>query len=401
MARLPENETICDEKRLLICCARTKMPPAIAEQVRELAGRRLDWDYLLTEAAENSIGPLLDRNCRSVVPSAIPPDAMERLKNASRLNTVRNLFLTAELHKILELFRSSGIIAIPYKGPVLAEQAYGDLTLRNFDDLDIILPQHDLPKAHAAILELGYRPRFPWILSPRVTRSQVPGEYNYRNEERRVMVELHTELTLRHFPVTPNLNDFAQRMSTVILGGREVRSFSVEDLLPILCIHGSKDFWERISWVVDISELIQRQADLDWDGALGTAEALRAERMLHLGLALASDLLEAPLPEEILKRVRGDVDAQSTAQAVERLLLIREWPRLDARGRFGFRRRMVPGLLAGWRYSIRLAVIPAEEDWETMRLPGPLAPLYIALRPLRLLYKYGWMGARGREGASS
>jgi hypothetical protein len=26
----------------------------------------------------------------------------------------------------------------------------------------------------------------------------------------------------------------------------------------------------------------------------------------------------------------------------------------------------------------------------TLRLPGPLTPLYIVLRPLRLLRKYGW-----------
>jgi hypothetical protein len=60
---------------------------------------------------------------------------------------------------------------------------------------------------------------------------------------------------------------------------------------------------------------------------------------------------------------------------------------------------MVRGMLAGWRYSLRLAVIPAEEDWEMVQLPGLLAPLYLALRPLRLLAKYGW--ARRRHSPSS
>jgi hypothetical protein len=58
---------------------------------------------------------------------------------------------------------------------------------------------------------------------------------------------------------------------------------------------------------------------------------------------------------------------------------------------------MVQGMLAGWRYSLRLATVPAEEDWEMVQLPGPLAPLYLALRPLRLLHKYGW--ARRRQDA--
>jgi len=88
--------------------------------------------------------------------------------------------------------------------------------------------------------------------------------------------------------------------------------------------------------------------------------------------------------------VRNDRTAVSLASEVQHRLLSRAWPRLDAAGRFRFRRRMLPGTLSGWRYSIRLAVVPAEEDWLMVRLPRALAPLYVALRPLRLLRKYGW-----------
>jgi hypothetical protein len=391
---LPAKDAVCPEKRLLVCCARTRITPAIAEQIRELLARPLDWDYLLSEAAENSITPLFERAIRAAAPGAIPPEPSERLKSASRANTVRCLFLTAELNKILELFQSAGIQAIPYKGPVAAAQAYGDITLREFEDLDIILRQRDLPKAHKIILSLGYQPKFPWILSPGAAASLVPGEYNYRDEARRAMVELHTEITLRHFPVVPDLDDFCARLVPVELSGHAVRSFCVEDALPILCIHGSKDFWERFSWIADVSELVQAHPALDWEQVERRAESLKAQRMLHLGLVLAASLLDAPLPPEILGRAQADASAAEVAEEVRHRLLSRELPPLDSKGRFHFRRRMVPGTLAGWRYSIRLAVVPAEEDWLMMRLPVPLAPLYIALRPLRLLRKYGWAGRR-------
>jgi hypothetical protein len=268
------------------------------------------------------------------------------------------------------------------------------LTLRDFDDLDIILPQRDLPKAHEAMLVLGYRARFPQILSNNSKTALVPGEYNYRDEKRRAVVELHTDLTLRHFPVIPEIDRFAQRLNNVMVAGHEVPTFAPEDLLPVLCVHGSKDFWERISWVADIAELIQRQADLDWDAAFRTAESLRVERMLHLGLALADDLLQAPMPVEIRKRVRDDSDALSVAREVKQRTLGRGLSSAGTISRLRFRRRMVPGILAGWRYSIRLAVVPAEEDWEMVQLPGVLAPLYLALRPLRFLRKYGWAHSR-------
>ena len=121
--------------------------------------------------------------------------------------------------------------------------------------------------------------------------------------------------------------------------------------------------------------------------------------MLHLGLALANDPLQAPMPEEIRKRVRGDGEAVAVAREVEERTLSRNGFGVSAGKRMLFRRRMVRGTLAGWRYSLRLAVIPAEEDWEMVQLPKLLAPLYLALRPLRLLAKYGW--ARRRQSASS
>jgi hypothetical protein len=368
------------------------MSPAILERIRAILARPLDWPYLLSEASENSITPLFERAIRAAAPDAIPREYAAQLKSASRANTVRCLFLTAELNKIIELFQAAGIQAIPYKGPVAAQQAYADVTLREFEDLDIILRQRDLPKAHEIILSLGYQPKFPWILSPGAAASLVPGEYNYRDVARRAMVELHTELTLRHFPVVPNLDDFSPRLVPVELSGRTLHTFCVEDALPILCIHGSKDFWERLSWIADISELVQSHPALDWDQVQRRAESLKAQRMLHLGLALAANLLDAPLPPEILARMNADAVPSMIAAEVRHRLLSRELPALDAKGRLQFRRRMIPGTLDGWRYAFRLAVVPAEEDWLMMRLPVPLAPLYIALRPLRLLRKYGWAG---------
>ena len=391
----PANENLpCPEKQLLVCCARTQITPEIAAGIRKILAGQLDWDYLLWEAEENSITPLLERHLAAVAPGAAPPAAQQQLKKTCRANTVRCLYLTAELFNILRLFQSQNIPAIPYKGPVLAAQAYGDIALREFEDLDIILRQRDVPKAHEIIVSLGYKPKFDWILSPGATASLVPGEYNYRDEPRRAMVELHTEITLRHFPIMPDLDVFIRNLATVCVSDRDIPTFTAEDLLPMLCIHGSKDFWERLSWIADVSELIRSHPALDWDRVLRFAEPLHATRMLNLGLALATRVLDAALPPEVNARVQSDRVAGQVAAEVHQRLLSRPFRTLDAAGRFHFRRRMLAKNLEGWRYAARLAVVPSEDDWQMMRLPHALSPLYIALRPLRLLRKYGWAGRR-------
>jgi hypothetical protein len=382
-------DTVCDEKQLLLCCGRVRMQPAIAERIRYLASRPLDWDYLFSEAAENSLIPLLYLQLNGFAAEQVPAQQMDRLNMAARANTVRSLFLTAELIRVMDALVSRGVRAIPYKGPTLAAQAYGDVTLRQFGDLDIILRHADLPKAHEAMLGLGYRPKFAWILSPDVAASLVPVEYSYRDEARQTLVELQTERSLRHFPAPSNLDELTQQLVSVSLSGHEIRTFSPEDSLAILCVHGSKDFWERLSWIVDISEMVQSHESLDWVEVFRSAESFRARRMLCVGLALAADLFDTALPVEIATRVKSDHVAAELAAQIEQRLLSRELPPLSVSGRFRFRRRMVPGAFDGWRYALRLATVPAEEDWEMVRLPGPLALLYIALRPLRLLRKYG------------
>ena len=394
----PANENApSPEKQLLVCCARTKLTPAGATAIRQILQGPLDWEYLLWEAEENSITPLLERHLSAAAPGAGPAAAQEQLKKTCRANTVRCLYLTAELINILRLFQSQNIPAIPYKGPVLAAQAYGDIALREFEDLDIILGQSDVPKAHQIVVSLGYKPKFDWILSPGAAASLVPGEYNYRDEPRRAMVELHTEITLRHFPVKPDLGTFIRNLAPVRLSDREIPTFTAEDLLPMLCIHGAKDFWERLSWIADVSELVQSHPALDWDRVLRFAQPLHATRMLNLGLALAERVLDALLPAEIRARVQADRLAGQVAAEVHQRLLSRPFRTLDAAGRFQFRRRMLAGKLAGWRYATRLAVVPSEDDWQVMRLPRVLAPLYVALRPLRLLQKYGWAGRRAAK----
>jgi len=396
MTPLNENAP-SPEKQLLVCCARTKLTPAGATAIRKILEGSLDWDYLLWEAEENSITPLLGRHLSAVAPAAAPAAAQEQLKKTCRANTVRCLYLTAELINILRLFRSQNIPAIPYKGPVLAAQAYADLALREFEDLDIILRQSDIPKAHEIVVSLGYKPKFDWILSPGAAASLVPGEYNYRDEPRRAMVELHTELTLRHFPVKPDIGAFIRNLAPVRLSDREIPTFTAEDLLPMLCIHGAKDFWERLSWITDVSELVQSHPALDWDRVLRFAQPLHAMRMLNLGLALAERVLDASLPAEISARMQADRVAVQVAAEVHQRLLSRPFRTLDAAGRFQFRRRTLAGKLEGWRYAMRLAIVPSEDDWQVMRLPRVLAPLYVALRPLRLLQKYGWAGRRAAK----
>ncbi|MGH9736031.1 MAG: nucleotidyltransferase domain-containing protein [Candidatus Acidiferrales bacterium] len=378
------------ETELLACCARTFVAPAIAARIRQIAAAPLDWNFVIAQAQEHSILPLVARNLRSLSGDVVPTHVAAQFEPAVRANAVRCLAQTSELVRIADRLASHGIRALPYKGPVIAAQAYRDVAARQFEDLDIILHQRDVPAADGVVRSLGYQPRSAWLHSSN-GRAVVPGEYSYVHPVRQVTLELHTEATLRHFPTAAPLEEFFDRSVDVDLGGSSVQTFCAEDALLVYSIHATKDFWQKLIWTVDIAEMLRAFPNLDWDSVWRTCERIDARRMVHLGLPLAAGILDAQLPRDAHAKVESDSSASALALQIARRLLSHDpaAPPRTARQRFLYRRQTVPGFAAGWRYALRLTLAPAEEDWAATGAPSSNSPLHRAIRPFRLLRKYG------------
>jgi hypothetical protein len=388
------TDEIRPEMQLLLYCARTRLGASHIERIRVLVRPDLNWATFLALADQHGLIPLVHQNLTNL--SARIPDVwLERLDKAARSNAIRALYLGNELARILDVFHSNKITAIPYKGPVLAAQAYRDTALRQFDDLDIIVPQADLSAAHDAMLTLQYRARFPWKRRAETAPSRIPGEYTYRGQGQ-ALVELHTEFTMRHFPVRPDISMFSGRLAQISVDGRNVPTFRAEDALAILCVHGAKDFWERLGWLVDLGALIQTSPQLDWDAVFATADALGARRMLLLGLSLAHELVEVPLSGSLIGKTEADPGVAALAALVRRKLTI-EKQAWSALSRLRFRFGLVESRSEAVRYVWRLATAPAEDEWLGEDTSPFAARLQALARPWRLIRKHGATASHSEE----
>src|SRR5260370_39215060 len=242
------------ERTVLLQCVRAGADEA-AQRLRALAGSGLDWEYLQALAVEHGVVPLLSLRLHDVAGDVVPPERLRRLYELSKSSIFLNLSFAADLFRVLEIFNAAGIPVVLYKGPVLAAQAYGDPSLRVFSDLDLILPHRDAAHACALLVERGFQSEIPLAA---VFSGKVPGQFLFTRQGSRTILELHTERTLRYFPRRLNLEDMLQRLESVPMGGREGLTFSAEDALSLLCVHGSKHFWERLMWVADIAALVPR-----------------------------------------------------------------------------------------------------------------------------------------------
>jgi hypothetical protein len=208
-------------------------------------------------------------------------------------------------------------------------------------------------------------------------------------------VELHTERTLRYFPRRIELDEMNSRLIPLEIGTRKLRTFSVEDTLVMLCVHGAKHFWERLAWIVDIAQLITTE-EVDWALLFVIAAKMESTRVLLLGLYLAHDLFRAPLPKLVLQDACNQKQVQWLANKVREQHMGISDPSTGVWPRALFRLRSRDEFWQGLRHIFRLAISPTESDRQTVSLPRLLAPLYLVVRPWRLLREYG-LGLKRRS----
>jgi hypothetical protein len=386
----PELKRIVASRReheLLLLCARTSVGVEAAGCIKALARGGLDWDYLLGLARRHTVLPLLHRQLGAHAGDAVPRDVRRRLGEKFRDNAARNLLLAGELVRITKFLEAEGVHALAYKGPALAASAYGDLSLRRFLDLDIIVRLRDVPRAKGLLRSLGFS--VPGGLSRSQENALLRSQHNLALARGggKMTVELHWDVAPRRFAAVPLGEEVWARAVAVGLCGGEVKTLSPEDLLVALCVHGTKHFWERLAWVCDVAELLNSNPNLDWPLTLGLARDARVERMLLLALGLASELLGAPLPGGLPRLARADADAARLSREVAaRMFDGTEFEPLSIARGVSFNLRARRRLVEKARY-IRFILTPTDGDLSALRLPAGLTFAYHLLRPFRLLRK--------------
>jgi hypothetical protein len=380
------------EAQLLLACARSRMDDASAAEARAALARGIQWELLLRTAELQGIAPLLNANLGRLFPGQIPSPHAEQLRQACRGIARLNLSLVAELRRLLQRFEERHIPAIPFKGPVLAASAYGNLTLRRFGDLDILVHERDGDAARRLLAELGY-----------VLNYHSPGqEYHFLDKGRQITVDLHQRIASSYFPAAADFDVILARSCPVNLGGATVRGMAPEDTAFGLCVHLAKDYctWkDRLSQLCDLAELMAAEPTLPWDRVLDHARAVGGERIVLLALWLTRELLGSSLPDAVGSRLEGDPDVPRLGTPIKERLLSQLDGSLDyiryrreaqvedfnlhlaIRERRGDRIRLVGNFI---RNRVGQLVTPTEFDHRFLRLPGALAPLYYLIRPIRI-----------------
>ena len=299
--------TLSGELKFLVACCQSMQCKGdrvfiidhIADKTKE------QYTTLISLAISHGILPLVYKSIKEVSAqneSAVPPAFLAELKALYMGVSQRNMLMSAELIRIMKLLKENDIEALAFKGPTLSQMAYGDITLRQYVDLDILVNAEDAFKAGMLFTEHGHRAVKSLSLLSNAICLTASKDFSFYSKSSNVHTELHWKLLEKNLNISIEACNSNGECQTVTINNHPIQTLQNDMLLVYLCVHGSKHAFERIEWISDIDRLIQ-STNIDWEEAISIAENSRSNRSFLLALSLAHMLFKTELPSSIMKQI--------------------------------------------------------------------------------------------------
>lgn len=346
----------------------------------------IDWDLFLQLARHHRVYPTIYRKIKGQNEKCFPADVVQTLNLEYQKNTFRMLHLSAETEKLARLFSGNNIRSLFLKGPVLAFDLYGDISLRTSNDLDILIPIDDLEKMDDLLLKDGYV-KDDYILTVLSDWKWRHHHVTYFHPGKKIKVEIHWRLNPGPAK-EPCFSDLWEQKRISLLTKTPVHILGSEDLFFFLVSHGARHGWSRLRWLADIDKMARQK--LDWDRV---TLLLRKNQTSHLGgqaLVLASKLFGTPDVDGMSALTKGNRSGKLAEDALfylNRMVNLHSNPVPDDVSRY--HKRHLFSLMSKRQklFFIMSMLYPYPIDAETLPLPKRLHFLYFPLHPLLWVWR--------------
>jgi hypothetical protein len=371
---------------IILCIARREVNSHQRAELHRLIKQQINWDYLFATAQAHGLLPLLHKHLATAT-EIVPGHFLSRLKREAVANSQNMLHLVGKQLAVYKLLKENGIRVALFKGPLLAELAYGEMSLRQAGDIDVLIDREQFAPARTVLESLGYE------MTPKLTPAQLSShlkhhcEIQFMRDEWFTVVDLHWDLAPRSFVFAVKADEVLSRLQTVPLSGTAVETFGAEDLVLYQAMHGAKHLWRRLEWISSLAESLRAMPAINWDTIVERAEQAHATRMLALGLRLVEEFSEVHVPAHVLAAVDADGTMQHMASRIRRQLFV-TFGYADSTETNLYNLRIMDRKRDALISALRSIFVPTLPDWQSLALPASLHSLYYAYRPLRLSKVY-------------
>lgn len=382
-----QNKTVntTDEDELLLDMLKTIGTPSSKLPTQYFTPKL--FKKILTQANLHGIIPQLYKTVKDH--SNIPDGSMQVLhQHYTRIVQV-NLLFTAHLLAVTKALEKHSFNYLSIKGPTLSQELYGDISMRQFSDIDLFVDEKDMYGIAELLITLDYTPVLPLSLLKRKKFLELDNDFSFRHNSSNALLELHWKLfPLRH-KMPLSFTELYSSSKTITLQHRNICTLNTAHNLLYLSLHGAKHIFERYEWVYDIHTLIKNNSTLDLEAIYREAKEENLDTPLLLGIFLSQHLFDTPLPTDfqiyktdpIQKLINKILDYYKQDFVF--------WDESDKkRARFLFLSKLFQDQEHKTLWLFKSLFKTSPVDVITFSLPDAFDFLYPVLRPFRLGYKH-------------
>jgi len=354
-----------------------------------------DWDYLYSVADQNCLIPIVAKSIQSNNEIEIPQNILEKIENRNLEIVASNLVKINELRNIQSQFNNENIESIILKGPGIGESLYGDISLRQFGDLDILVNKDQLKQASEIIIKNGYTYSFDLTEEQKIIYENSPLylkdldlHYPFYNPEKNVHIELHWALMPEKYSFSQDVDELFDNSRKIEIKEQEFNVLNSEDCFIYLSLHGAKHCWSMLLWIFDIAVLLTEKKNINWELVIAKSEELNSKRSVLVSVYLANKFFSCEIPR-ILKNY---FEADNTVSMLGDIVIKNfeegyDFEKIEANNKTFFLRSM-EGTIDKFKYLAALIFKPTIYELEYVALPKGFSFLYFFIRPIRLSRKY-------------
>jgi hypothetical protein len=353
------------------------------QSIAEILEHGVDWSYIKQTAIQHGIVPLLYKRLTKDMVSLVPSKEIKCLKQLFLENAANNLRMTQELFRVLDTLTEAGIEAIAFKGPVLAVQGYGDLSMRSFSDLDVLIRESDFDVTYKILLKNGFTPNYPIDSRTKKKLAIFKGQFAF--SMRAINLDVHWQLNQTWVSVSWPLDSAWDNLSTISIYEQDIKTLSPELSVILICVHGVKHFWQELKWLADLTHIIFRYPDLSWETIFYNAETYGVKKMLSRGLLLSEEYCGIHYPLIVVDELKSVISKQSLK--VDKNFFKFGWKQSFSLTNVSYvktQERTKNKILYILYYIIDVFLLPNKHDFKIISLPEVFFPLYFFVRFIRL-----------------
>jgi hypothetical protein len=271
---------------------------------------------------------------------------------------------------------------------------YGNISLRRFLDLDVLIRPEDFSAAVAALCDAGYEPEHQiGAGAARESCLQAGHALSFVHRESELTLELHWRFMERVCAVPFRMERVWTRALPSPWARGAFRELSPEDLFLYLAVHGAKHCWQRLEWVCAVAELVRRSPAMNWEQVFGEARELGVARAAAAALWLPHVLLDAEVPAAARRAMPAYGALAGVLQRIVELMFEPgvEWGAAHVAVQLALRDRILDRVRMILWTMVR---DPQPKDRAVLPMPARFGVVLRALRPLRLIMTQGWQLSR-------